>query len=96
MTDISEKEVASALKWTFVIIVLSIAYSNFAPNYYFMKQGNEFYRGNKVTGSIERYEWNEWVDLTENELSRLLREDRKTEEYSRAKITHKRLADAGE
>ena len=59
-----------------------------------MRQGNQFYRGNKVTGSIEHYEWNEWVDITENELGRLLRTDRKKEESSRAAGIHKRITAA--
>jgi len=70
MSDIAKKELASALKWTWVIVVAAIAYYNVAPNYYFMRQGSDlFHRGNKITGSIEYLDYEigdtKWVDITE-------------------------------
>lgn len=53
MSENSKKEFISALKWTWVIIVAAVAYNTVAPNYYFMKQGSTYLRGDKVTGHID-------------------------------------------
>jgi hypothetical protein len=77
MSENIKKEIASALKWALIIVVASIAYKNIAPNYYFMRQGHDFYRGNKVTGTVEQLEDNVWADFTESVLAYQLRKDAK-------------------
>ena len=98
MSEISKNAFASALKWTWIIIVALIAYKSIAPNYYFMRQGHDFYRGNKVTGSIEYLDRDtgetEWVNITENSTRRMLRVERKKNETVRAKKMQQRFIDA--
>jgi hypothetical protein len=94
MSEISKKAIASALKWTWIIIVAAIAYNYIAPNYYFMRQGQQFYRGNKVTGSVEYLEDNEWVHFTESETGKMFRVERKKNESARAKKMQRRFLDA--
>jgi hypothetical protein len=94
MSDTTKNEFASALKWSFVIIVAIATYSNFAPNYYFMRQGNILYRGNKVTGSIEFLEDNEWVRSTESDIARIFRLERKKQEGIQSNKMKKRLIEA--
>jgi hypothetical protein len=67
MSEITKKEFASALKWTWVIIVATIAFYNFAPNYYFFKNGGNFYRVDKVRGSIDELSDTEWLRFPESE-----------------------------
>lgn len=56
------KEIASALKWGFIIIVAAVAYHMVAPKYYFMKGGD--LRGNRITGKIEMLDSHGWVDVS--------------------------------
>lgn len=64
MSDITKKELASSLKWTWVIVIAAIAYSLIAPNYFFMHQGIHYYKGNKVTGEIEELSESGWVNIS--------------------------------
>lgn len=64
MSNISKKEFASALKWTWVILVAAIAYNIVAPNYYFMRPGNTLLRANKVSGSLEELGDSEWINIS--------------------------------
>lgn len=65
MSDSLRNEFASALKWTWVIIIAAIAYNIVAPNYFYMRQGPNFYRGNKVTGHLEELGNFEWINISE-------------------------------
>lgn len=64
MSEYSQKEFASAIKWIVVIIVAAIAYNIVAPNYYFMKQGNTLLRVHKVTGTIDELGEHEWINVS--------------------------------
>jgi hypothetical protein len=66
MSDHSKKEFASALKWTWVIIVAAFAYNTVAPNYFFMKRGVTELRGNKVSGRLEELGENKWINISGN------------------------------
>lgn len=94
MSEITKKEIASALKLCFVIIVAIITYSSFSPKYHFMRQGQNIYRGDKFSGSIEFLEDNEWILATESEFSTFLRVERKKVESERIKKMKKRFLDA--
>jgi hypothetical protein len=64
MTEESQNHVAAMFKWLVIIIALTMAYKNCAPNYYFMRNGHSFYRGNKVTGVVEALDENGWIDIS--------------------------------
>jgi hypothetical protein len=53
MSDKSQVEIISMFKWIAIIITLAFAYQCCAPKYYFMKQGNNLLRANKITGKVE-------------------------------------------
>jgi hypothetical protein len=76
MSEISARELASIVKWILVIIVASIAYGKYAPNYHFMQRGGHIYRAHTVTGAVEYLEDNAWVNTTESAFSRIMRKDR--------------------
>jgi len=88
MTDSSRNEFASAFKWIFVIIVATFAYNTVAPNYYFMRQGPNLYRGNKMTGVVEYLEDNEWVNFTESLLAQSMRLERRKHSEELVKKYH--------
>jgi hypothetical protein len=64
MSEITKKEFASAMKWTWVIVVAAIAYSLVAPNYFLMKQNAALLRFNKATGVLEELGEDEWVKIS--------------------------------
>ena len=91
MVQESQTQIASMLKWIVIIIALTMAYRNCAPNFYFMRQGNHFYRGNVVTGKLEHLDDNVWVDSTESYLARTLRVERQTKKAKQDEAMAKRI-----
>jgi len=89
------KEYYSAIKWTWIIIVAAIAINivvpKLYPRYYFVK--NAGIRCNRVTGTVERFDDGDWVNVAESETSRIFRIERKKQEVARAKDMHKRYTE---
>jgi hypothetical protein len=91
MSEITEKEFASAIKWIVVIIVAAFAYSKVAPNYHFSKFGMPACRSHKVTGLCEYSDDGEWVSFVEKETDTVLRKRRRNREIVRANDLKKTL-----
>ncbi len=66
MSEITKKEIASALKWTWVIVVATIAYSLVAPNHFLMKQNAALLRFNKASGVLEELGEDKWINISGN------------------------------
>jgi hypothetical protein len=66
MSELQEKEFASALKWIAIIICATIAYNCFISHPYYFINDHRFFRGNTRTGSIECLKNNAWIDLDES------------------------------
>lgn len=65
MSEIAKKEYASFLKWIGVIFVASIAFSLVAPSYEFRNRDGKYVRMNKVSGSIDMWDWGVWTKESE-------------------------------
>lgn len=75
----NNKQYQSAIKWTWIIFFTAmtsvVILPKLYPNYYFMKGGD--IRGNRFTGTIEYLHDSEWVNVTESEMARIFRTERK-------------------
>ena len=96
MSEFSEKEFASAMKWIAVILCAAFVYSYFSTPFYFTRSGTTFYKGNTHTGNLERLEDDEWVDVTKTESQRKFRQERRKRIAERDKRIEKSLAEVEE
>lgn len=65
MSEIVKKEYASFLKWIGVIFVASIAFSLIAPRYEFRNRDGKYVRMNKVSGTIDMWDFGIWTSESE-------------------------------
>ncbi len=69
MSYISKKEVASAFKWLFVIIVAAIAYKNVytTEQFRFINKNGTLLRANTFTGKVEYLHARKWFNTSDDD-----------------------------